>query len=161
MQEVPMNTGTGRKTGDRIPIYNARTGNVDQVTPVIRTDAEWQALLTPEQYQVARKQGTEYAFTGRFHNWKEHGIYACVCCGTDLFLSDTKFDSGTGWPSFYAPVSGLNVLTRTDTSLGMPRIEVLCARCGAHLGHLFDDGPPPSGKRYCMNSAAIDFVKTP
>src|SRR5512137_1881897 len=142
-----------------IPIFNARTGTVEDVLPVTKTDEEWKALLTPEQFEVARKKGTEYAFSGRYHAVKEPGIYRCVCCGTDLFDGATKFDSGTGWPSFYAPVSGLNIRLVSDTSGGMRRTEVLCARCGAHLGHVFDDGPPPAGKRYCMNSASLDLSR--
>jgi peptide-methionine (R)-S-oxide reductase len=131
-------------TNDResIPIFNVKTGGIEYVKPVRKTDEEWKAQLTAEQYNVARKKGTEYAFTGKYHAQKEDGRYICVCCGTDLFESATKFDSGTGWPSFYAPVSSLNICTRNDSGSGMVRTEVLCARCGAHLGHVFDDGPP-------------------
>ena len=124
------------------------------------TEDEWRQRLTPEQFAVARQGGTERAFTGEYHDTKTPGIYHCVCCGTPLFESDTKYDSGSGWPSFFRPISDGAVITETDRSFGMVRTEVKCAACDAHLGHVFPDGPQPTGLRYCMNSASLDLDAT-
>ena len=138
---------------------SGKVTKIAEVERVEKSDTEWKQQLDPMQFQVMRKQGTEHAFSGKYNAHHGDGIYRCASCGTALFDSKTKFDSGTGWPSFYAPIAKENVRDITDNTLGMQRVENQCARCGAHLGHVFPDGPKPTGLRYCMNSASLDFVQ--
>jgi len=147
--------------GVKIKIYNASTQAYEEVLPVVKSKEEWKKLLTPQQFDILREQGTERPFTDKYHHNKKKGIYKCIGCGADLFSSEHKFDSGTGWPSFWQPIAQENVAIQEDNSLLMRRTEVHCARCSGHAGHIFDDGPQPTGKRFCINGAVLKFVETP
>ena len=157
-QTPPKDEPGGDGMTRRIEVYSVELGQTVTVNAVELSDAEWRAKLTEQQYQIARRHGTERAFTGALLDNHDQGVYRCAACGNDLFLSTTKYDSGSGWPSFTAPVDLTNVDTEVDRSLGMVRVEVRCSRCGAHLGHVFEDGPRPTGQRFCINSASLTFT---
>jgi peptide-methionine (R)-S-oxide reductase len=155
--------GTSNETAEKVTVVEFTDSGERQdtvtVPKVVKSDEEWKQQLSPQAFKITRHEGTERAFTGAYWDLHDEGIYRCACCGTALFRSDTKFESGTGWPSFWEPIAEENVNTVEDTSFGMRRIAVSCRRCDAHLGHVFPDGPRPTGLRYCMNSASLSFVK--
>ena len=157
---VPLLLGASMKTADKIEIYNFGTGQTEKVETIVKSDAEWKKILTPEQYQVTREKGTERPYSKQCSIPPSgKGVYQCVACGTDLFAYEKKFESGTGWPSFWNPVSPNNVVLEEDRKFGIRRTEVLCARCRGHLGHVFDDGPPPTGKRFCINTVSLKLAE--